>query len=160
MTTREKFILGLAAVAAIGAGGYYAMTLSATPPASTQTVKTDYTALIASTQVNLKQGELTDREESILSAATTPWVRNPLRSRPLSAEESGSSSAIPMPKYMGFINTGPQPIAIIDGRDYRPGETIQGGEYKLTQFTQTILNCFAVAQPTPWKCHLKNRNLK
>ena len=131
MTTRENIILGLTAIAAIGAGGYYAFNVSSPPPASTQPVQTDFSAIISTTQVNLKEGELTDREESILVSSTTQWLRNPLRSRPLLSQ--GDSSATPLPKYMGFINTGPQPIAITNGRDYRPGEAIQGGEFQLAQ---------------------------
>lgn len=133
MTLREKIILGLAATAANGAGLYYAFTLSSPPLASSEPVRTDFSALIAKVQVSLKQGALTDREERVLAAATTQWLRNPLRSRPLLSQDSGSSPAIPLPKYIGFINTGSQPIAIIDGHDYRPGEAIQGGEFQLAR---------------------------
>lgn len=140
MTTREKFILGLTAIAAIGAAAYYAITLSGPTLASPQPVRIDFSALIATVQVDLKQGALTDREESILSAATTQWLRNPLRSRPLLSQEGGSTPAIPFPKYIGFINTGPQPIAIIDGRDYRPGEAIEGGEFQLVNVYPDHIN--------------------
>lgn len=133
MTLREKVILGLTAVAAIGAGLYYASALSSPAAASSTSVRTDFSALIAKVQVSLKQGELTDREERVLAAATTQWLRNPLRSRPLVTLDSESSAALPLPKYIGFINTGPQPIAIIDGQDYRPGEAIQGGEFQLAR---------------------------
>jgi hypothetical protein len=132
MTAREKFILGLIAAAAIGAGIYYGVTMSSVLPASSKPVRTDFSALIAKVQVSVKQGELTDREERVLVTATTPWLRNPLRSKPLVWQGVGSSPATPLPKYIGFINTGPQPIAIIDGYDYRPGEAIQGGEFQLT----------------------------
>ena len=131
MTNREKVILGFSAAAAIGAGLYYAFTAVSAPPASPKLVQTDFSALIAKVQVNLKQGELTDREERVLAAATTQWLRNPLRSRPLEWQGDGSTPATPLPKYIGFINTGSQPIAIIDGHDYRPGEAIQGGEFQL-----------------------------
>ena len=130
MTLREKVILSLAATAAIGAGLFYASALFSPAAASPALVRTDYSALIATVQVSLKQGELTDREERVLAAATTPWLRNPLRARPLVTQNSESS---PLPKYIGFINTGSQPIAIIDGLDYRPGEAILGGEFQLFQ---------------------------
>ena len=81
-------------------------------------------------QASLQEGELTEREERILTAATTQWIRNPLRDRPLLTHNSESA---PLPQYIGFINTGSQPIAIIDGLDYRPGEAIQGGEFQLLQ---------------------------
>jgi len=133
MTLREKVILGFAATAAIGAGLYYASASSSPTVASAESVRTDFSALIAKVQVSLKQGELTNREEDVLAAATTQWLRNPLRSRPLLTQNRESSLATPLPKYIGFINTGSEPIAIIDGYDYRPGEAIQGGEFKLAQ---------------------------
>lgn len=133
MTLREKVILGITATAAIGAGLYYAFGISSSSSASNNSARTDYSALIAKVQVSLDQGELTDREERVLAAATTQWIRDPLRSRPLLSQGSASLGMTPLPKYIGFINTGPQPIAIIDGRDYRPGDAIQGGEFQLAQ---------------------------
>ena len=134
MTTREKVILGITAVAAIGAGVYYASTWSSSSTSGgSQPVQKDFAALITKVQVELKQGELSDREENILSSASTQWLRNPLRSKPLFPGRDGSSPLIPLPTYMGFINTGPQPIAIINGLDYRPGETVRGGEFQVVQ---------------------------
>ncbi len=133
MTNREKIILGITAAAAIGGGLYYALTGAGMSSSTTGDERADYSALITQVQVSLKQGELTDREEHVLAAATTQWIRNPLRSRPLRSEDDGTTAAIPLPKYIGFINTGPRPIAIIDGRDYRPGEAVQGGEFQVTQ---------------------------
>ena len=130
MTLREKIILGLAATAAIGAGIYYASGLSSPAAASPKVVRTDFSPLIARVQVSLEQGELTDREERVLAAATTQWLRNPLRERPLLTQDTETP---PLPKYIGFINTGSQPIAIIDGLDYRPGEAIKGGEFQLSK---------------------------
>jgi len=130
MTLREKVILGLTATAAIGAGLYYAAGLASPKAASPEPVRADFTALIAKVQVSLREGELTDREERVLAAASTQWPRNPLRDRPLLTQES---ELLPLPKYIGFINSGRQPIAIIDGQDYRPGELIQGGEFQLSQ---------------------------
>lgn len=137
MTLREKLILGFVATAAIGGGLYYASPLSSPTVASTELVRTDFSALITSVQVSLQQGELTDREERVLAAANTQWLRNPLRERPLLTQNSESTPLTqyvePLPKYIGYINIGPQPIAIIDGRDYRIGEAIKGEEFQLSQ---------------------------
>lgn len=130
MTLREKVFIGLTAAAAIGAGVHYAFGASSPKAASPGSGRTDFSALITNVQVSLQQGELTDREERVLAAATTQWLRNPLRERPLSTQKNESS---PLPKYVGFINIGAQPIAIIDGVDYRVGEAIEGGEYQLSQ---------------------------
>ena len=137
MTLREKLILGFVATAAIGGGLYYESALSSPTVASTELARTDFSALIARVQVSLQQGELTDREERVLAAANTQWLRNPLRERPLLTQNSESTPltqyVAPLPKYIGYINIGPQPIAIIDGRDYRSGEAIKGEECQLSQ---------------------------
>ena len=57
MTLREKLILGFVATAAIGGGLYYASPLSSPTVASTELVRTDFSALITSVQVSLQQGE-------------------------------------------------------------------------------------------------------
>ena len=139
MTLREKLILGFVATAAIGGGLYYESALSSPTVASTELARTDFSALIARVQVSLQQGELTDREERVLAAANTQWLRNPLRERPLLTQNSESPPlpvpvyVAPLPKYIGYINIGFQPIAIIDGRDYRIGEAIKGEEFQLSQ---------------------------
>lgn len=133
MTNREQIILGLTAAAAIGGALYYAIPWFGTNPGAPEIERTDFSALIARVQVGLKQGELTDREEQVLAAAATQSLRNPLRPRPLIPTDDGTTPAIPLPKYTGFINTGPRPIAIVDGRDYRPGEAVKGGEYHVAQ---------------------------
>jgi hypothetical protein len=131
MTNREKVLLGLSAAAAIGAAVSYAVPWSGTNASSPQVERTDFSALIAQVQVTLRQGELTDREEHALEAAVTQWLRDPLRPRPLVSSGSGMSEDIPLPTYMGFINTGPRPTAIIDGRDYKSGESVRGGEFQV-----------------------------
>lgn len=130
MTNREKVFLGLTAAAAIGAALYYAVPWSGANASSPEIERTDFTALIAQVQVSLQQGELTAREEHALEAAVTQWLRDPLRPGPLIS--SGGTAGTPLPTYSGFINTGPRPIAIIDGRDYRPGESVSGGEFQVT----------------------------
>ena len=137
MTLREKIILGLAATAVMGAGFYYASGLSSPTAASPGLVRTDFSALIAKVQVSVAQGELTEREEHVLAGATSQWLRSPLREQPLVTPDIEPGESLPepspLPRYIGFIDIGPQPIAIIDGYDYRAGEAIQGGEFKLSQ---------------------------
>jgi hypothetical protein len=131
MTTREKVFLGLCAAAAIGAAVYYALPAAGGKSSSLQSKPADFTALVTQVQVSLKQGALTAREEQLLAGAATQSLRDPLRARPLVSSANGAGEGIAMPKYTGFINTGPKPIAIIDGRDYRPGEPVLGGEFQL-----------------------------
>ena len=137
MTLREKIILGLAATAVMCAGLYYASGLSSPTAASPKLVRTDFSALITNVQASVAQGELTEREERVLAGATSQWLRSPLREQPLVMPDIEPEESLPgpsaLPQYVGYIDIGSQPIAIIDGYDYRAGEAIQGGEFKLSQ---------------------------
>lgn len=132
MTSREKIFLGIVAAAAVGAGVYYVSGAAKPSTAKPGPTRPDLAPLIASVQVSLKKGELTDREERVLSAAATPWLRNPLRDYPLLTRRREADPEL-LPQYTGYIDIGSQPIAIIDGRDYRAGEMIEGGEFQLSQ---------------------------
>lgn len=134
MTSREKVLLSLCATAAVGAGIYYATGLLNSSKEAVEVKAKDYTPLITLVQVDLKKGELTNREKNVVTAATNRWLRNPLRSQPLVVEKQITETR-QLPKYTGFIDIGDRPIAIIDGTDYRVGETLQGGEFKLTSIT-------------------------
>lgn len=131
MTFREKVLLSLSATAAIGGGLYYGFGALNPSDSAPQVNKKDFTALITQVRVNLDQGKLTNREKRVLAAATTRWLNNPLRERPLLTRIKEDEP--PLPTYTGFIEIGSRPIAIIDGRDYRAGEAIKGGEFKLSE---------------------------
>ena len=133
MTKREKIILGFCGAAVIGAGVFYAVDISEQPSADLGANHPDFSSLVLKAKASLSEGELTMREERVLALATSQWVRNPLRSRPLMPHGDESEPMDLLPSYIGFINTGPQPIAIIDGRDYRVGEWITGGEFEVVQ---------------------------
>ena len=137
MTLREKIILGLAATAVMCAALYYASGLSSPTAASPKLARTDFSALITSVQASVAQGELTEREEHVLVGATSQWLRSPLREQPLVMPDIEPEESLPgpsaLPQYVGYIDIGSQPIAIIDGYDYRAGEAIQGGEFKLSR---------------------------
>ena len=131
MTSREKVILGLVGAAAVGAGIHYAFDSLGSAANATKKVRADYSNLMTTVQASLLPGQQTDREGRVLVAATTPWIRNPLREQALSAQSIAPKIEASLPKYIGYINTGSKAIAIIDGNDYRPGETLLGGEFQL-----------------------------
>ena len=133
MTNREKVILGITALAAIGGGLHFAISPSGEQRSSSAAEREDFNELIAVVQENLRQGEPSDREEYVLATASTQWLRDPLRPRPLESTANGTTVEIPLPRYTGFINTGPRPIAVINGRDYRAGESVQGGEFQVME---------------------------
>ncbi len=138
MILREKILLGLVGVAAVGAGVVYAPALFNPSVEASTRASIDFPTLISKVQLSLKEGESTDREKQILAAVSTKWLSNPLRSRPLVIEEQPepvdappAEYLTPLPEYIGFLNIGEHVIAIINGQDYRPGETIEGGEFQL-----------------------------
>ena len=147
MILREKILLGLCGVAALGAGAYYVPSLlEADAKAASERKAADYKALFEGVQNSLKRGELTDREERILNTAASRWSSSPLRANPLPPppviivpENSGIKDGekvlvlIPVPQYIGYIKIGNHEVAIIDGVDYRAGDLLQGGAFKLIQ---------------------------
>ncbi len=139
MILREKILLGLVGVTAVGAAIVYLPALLGSPEAKTKRVPVDFPALVNKVQLNLKKGEPTSREKRVLGAATTGWLRNPLRQGPLVVDVPVTPLApppeyvAPLPEYIGYLNIGTQVIAIIDGQDYRLGETLKGGEFRLSK---------------------------
>ena len=139
MILREKILLGLVGVAAIGAGIMYVPALINPPAAKSKREPVDFPTLRTKVQLNLKEGESTDREERVLAAATTKWLRNPLGERPLTIDPTVEPTTappkyvIPLPKYVGFLSSGNKLIAIIDGHNYSIGDAIEGGEFTLSQ---------------------------
>lgn len=139
MILREKILVGLVAAAAVGAAMTYAPAVFSPDAAESKRKPIDFATLSTSVQVNLKKVAASDREKRLLAAATTEWLGNPLRDRPLEAEEPDKPDfelpeyIVPLPVYVGYIRIGDKEIAIIDGQDYRPGETLSGGEFQLVQ---------------------------
>lgn len=143
MILREKILLGLCGVTALGAGIYYVPDLLESDVKPVSKAATDYTSLFDSVQTSLRRGELTNREERILNTAASQWTSSPIRVLPLPpppekpVEEDTSTDEpkiqIPFPQYIGYIRIGTHEVAIIDGVDYRAGDLIQGGEFKLFQ---------------------------
>lgn len=128
MTTREKTLIGICTVAAIGGVLFYALGFVGSNQERPPEAK-DYTALIAKVQKELKDGKLTSREEAVLKAATTELSRNPFRSGPVEGKVKNKN--IKRPEYTGFLHVGGHSIAIIGGKDYRAGDLIEGGEFRL-----------------------------
>lgn len=130
MTTREKTLLGICAVAALGGMLSYALGIVGSNQEKPTKAK-DYTALIAEVQEKLRSGKLTIREEAVLQAATIELTQNPLRSGPVEGKVKNQN--LKRPEYTGFLQVGGHFIAIIGGNDYRAGDMIEGGEFRLIE---------------------------
>ncbi|MEN8785935.1 MAG: hypothetical protein ABF379_16370 [Akkermansiaceae bacterium] len=130
MTTREKILLGICVVAALGGMLSYALGFVGSNQENTAKAK-DYTALIAEVQEKLKSAKLTSREKAVLQAATIELTQNPLRSGPVEGKVKNQNQNLKRPEYTGFLRVGGHSIAIIGGVDYRAGDLIEGGEFQL-----------------------------
>ncbi len=130
MTTREKIVLGLCGATTVGLCLFYALGSSDNPDPSTS--ERDIASLVLKAKEGLAESELTDRETRVLYLAARQSLRDPFRSKPLQFTRDEPKAELPLPSYTGFIDTGPEPIAIIDGLDYRPGELVSGGEFEVS----------------------------
>ena len=128
MTSREKVLLGLCSVGAVGAALFYGIDILEVERQPSSKSK-DYSSLIAEAQLGLKTGQLTGYEQATLKAAIANWPRNPMGRRVVEVEVK--NQGIKCPPYTGFVQAGEVKIAIIGGDDYRVGQIIKGGEFRL-----------------------------
>jgi len=133
MITREKITLGFCAAASLAAFLFYTIGLSGGPANYSVAVERDITTLVIKAKESLDKAELTDREERVLELAVRQSLRDPLRSKPVQFSGDDPTPELLLPSYIGFIDTGSEPIAIIDGLDYRVGELISGGEFEVSR---------------------------
>lgn len=129
MTTREKILAAFVGAVSVGGIGDAMLFRDAEAPVEVKTA--DFEPLITRFEAAVRQGEPEQREKNVVTAAATQWLRNPLRSTPVIAIGDERSVESPLPKYTGYIHVGPQPMAIIEGRDYRRTETVAGGEFEV-----------------------------
>ncbi|MGC6425367.1 MAG: hypothetical protein ACON5H_00030 [Akkermansiaceae bacterium] len=128
MTSREKLLLGLCAVGAVGAALFYGVGILKMERQSSIKQK-DYSSLITQAQLGLKTGQLTAYEQATLKAASSNWPRNPMGQKVVKVEVE--DDGIKCPPYTGFLQVGEVTSAIIGGNDYRVGQIIKGGEFRL-----------------------------
>lgn len=122
MTLRERILVGLAAAAALGAVIYLAL------PAPQSAVGEEGSAMDGMLDVmNMELHELdfTEREERILTLMNEPLDASVLR-RPPERRQEGGESEVVLPRYTGYARIGERELGIVDGREYREGETLRG----------------------------------
>ncbi|MGC6459141.1 MAG: hypothetical protein ACON4R_12345 [Akkermansiaceae bacterium] len=128
MTSREKILLGLCAVGAVGVALFYGIDILEVKRQSSIKPK-DYSSVITQAQLSLKTGQLTAYEQATLKAAGANWPRNPMGQKVVKVEVK--NDRIKCPPYTGFVQVGEVRSAIIGGDDYRVGQIIKGGEFRL-----------------------------
>lgn len=153
MTIREKILLG-AGVAALLAGAWQyrpgtAPRAAAPATAAPATAAMD-SALRESVQRELTRAHRSPQEQKIIDLAATQNEDDPFLAVPvdLTAAER-PAEPVPvrtdLPRYEGYLLAGDRHVAFIDGQDYRPGEILPGGEYRLTAITPATLTLTRLA---------------
>jgi hypothetical protein len=145
LKTREKIIIGIAALGVLYAGYVYLI-----EPAMNKTKTTDKKQEIsAPAPVNsVKNDVIKDadagRQEYIIARAEANWKKNPFVDRKSSsykewasiqraaAASSGGAGKI---VYSGYVDAGTKKIAIIDGLEYQAGDQLEMEGYVLKQVT-------------------------
>ncbi len=128
MTAREKVIVGVAAGALVWAvvsifkGG---PTRSAPGGQSAERTLADTQRLAALTRTQLSAARLSPVEFSVLEGAGTEWDGKPF-AEPSDVTQAAASEA-PLFVYSGFIRAGDRRFAVINGREYRLHESLEGG---------------------------------
>ena len=122
MTKRERWIVGLAAAVAVyGAYSLVARGLRAeprTPPAGAEEPTAQFIAEVRSTLEALR---LAPGEDLILEASLAPWAPSPFPLRDAVAVTAEAPATL---HYTGYCRIGETRLAIINGREYRVGETV------------------------------------
>ncbi|CAB5138031.1 hypothetical protein D3OALGA1CA_3673 [Olavius algarvensis associated proteobacterium Delta 3] len=138
MSKREKGILIVMALAVLY-GGYSLLAPSTepTPPEATTQSLQDVEGFVLGVIAELPRFSLNKTEEYMIAAATAPWGGNPFLK--VTLEENNIpdklSATVPEPKvplvYSGFIELGDRRLAILNNREYEPGDALEISGYSL-----------------------------
>jgi len=128
MPSRREIILLCLALVTLLVGGYilYFDTAeiqnTASPDARTQEVK----AFSATATARLAKLESNGPRKALQRILNETWTHDPFIRMPRQQKESESAdSAIPAMLYTGFIEMGDVKIAIINGKEYEQGDTLE-----------------------------------
>src|SRR5690625_2402167 len=139
MNRREKIIVGLVIVAAIGAAiDYLLPSLTAPSTVQTQARDADIPAAIQAANVELADLRLSPGRQEILDQYDEPWRPDLLLRRSTVDEDE----AVPTNRhasfaYTAFLKIGGKPLAIINGRDYAEGDWLEGEVFQIGKIAAT-----------------------
>lgn len=122
MTLRERILVGLAVAAALGAVIYLAIPTAQSPLPEEGSAAGSVLDVM---EMQLQELEFTEREQRILTLMNEPLDASVLRRPPESRQEGGESEVV-LPRYTGYARIGERKLGIVDGREYREGESLRG----------------------------------
>jgi len=138
MSKREKGII-IAMANAILYGGYSLLApASETPePALAEQTLKDVEDFVLGVIAELPRFSLNKTEQYTIAAAAAPWAGNPYLQVTLEEDKAPEklSETVPEPDlplvFSGFIQLGDRRLAIINGREYEPGDALEISGYVL-----------------------------
>lgn len=138
MSKREKGILIVMALAVLY-GGYSLLAPSSDPtqPAATMPSLQNVEDFVLGVIAEVPRFSLNTAEEYMIAAAVAPWGENPFLKVKLEENDAPDklSVTVPEPKvplvYSGFIELGDRRLAILNGREYEPGDALEISGYSL-----------------------------
>lgn len=84
---------------------------------------------VEKTQEDLESGSMNAAEAEVLDVAARPWEGNPFVERDPSLQQVDETSSVF--RYTGFLDMGRLKLAIINDHEYREGDELTSGEYKV-----------------------------
>jgi len=134
MSKREKIILLITVIALIY--GLYTLLFGSSTKKSRITSENqvaDIKKLVSDVKAGLDKGKFSKVEGYIMDRAKTPWPRDPFLQR----EAAETEKVVEEVKeevnfvYSGYVALGSTKLAIINGKEYRAGETLEEVGYML-----------------------------
>lgn len=123
MNSREKILVVASAVALVW-GGLMVLFPGGSSKKTENRKNEDVTSFIAQVTEAVSPGPSGKRDGLILGRARSPWGENPfLDTGALNFGESKIQLS-----YQGFVRTGGKAYALINNREYRVGEMLEGTE--------------------------------
>ena len=138
MSKREKGIL-IVMVVALLYGGYSLLAPSpeTSEPAVAEQTLSDVETFVLGVIAELPLFSLNKTERYTIATAAEPWAGNPFLQVTLEKDKAPEklSATVPEPDiplvYSGFIELGDRRLAILNGREYEPGDALDISGYVL-----------------------------
>jgi hypothetical protein len=136
MSRREKIILALMAIAILY-GAYSFLGSSAEGPSPVQETGSleALNAYVLGIAGSMSQLSLSDAEKYVMASAVTRWPEDPFLQTRAPEEQAAAEIEETIPvedlnvSYTGYVEMNGRKLAIINGREYAPGEALEISGY-------------------------------
>lgn len=137
MTKREKIIVALMTIAAVGAAVDFLILPDSTDPEADGTVEPD--TVITQVQGDLARLQLDPYRERILQRVSTEWRHDLFGpEEPVTIDDFPDDAPAPetgLPAFTGYFNINGKSLGIIDGQDYTEGDWLDDGSFQILRIS-------------------------